>query len=365
MLAVARLHPQKGLDVLQEAARSLPEDVVVAVAGEGPQRDSLGPPLRLLGARDDVADLLAAADVVVLPSRWEGSPLAAHEALLAGRPLVTTAAGGIPALVGDADPAPAVLVSAEDPAALATALRRLLDDPAERAALAERARVRAEQWPDAQRTVEDVLAVYLELAGDPVRAGRVMIRRLLAALIVVASLVLAVPPANAVTPVLRPSAEHPVVVVGVDGLTWDQIGPRVPALDDLARTSSTGLLAGRGADETTSTLDAWATLSAGNRARAHDLPDPGPVRSRQGPGGRGRATSDVAGSDGRPRRGAGRRAGAGLRLHQRCAAVRTWLRPRVAARPEPVSAAPWCCSTPGTPLPPTRSCDAGGRGPRC
>ncbi len=100
-----------------------------------------------------------------------------------------------------------------------------------------------------------------------------MIRRLLAALIVVASLVLAVPPANAVTPVLRPSAEHPVVVVGVDGLTWDQIGPRVQALDDLARTSSTGLLAGRGADEATSTLDAWATLSAGNRARAHDLPD--------------------------------------------------------------------------------------------
>ncbi len=167
VLAVARLHPQKGLDVLQEAAQALPGDVVVAIAGEGPQRDSLGPPLRLLGARDDVADLLAAADVVVLPSRWEGSPLAAHEALLAGRPLVTTAAGGIPALVGDADPAPAVLVPAEDPSALATALQRLLDDPAERAALAGRARIRAEQWPDAQRTVENVLAVYLELAGDP------------------------------------------------------------------------------------------------------------------------------------------------------------------------------------------------------
>jgi glycosyltransferase involved in cell wall biosynthesis len=169
VLAVARLHPQKGLDVLQQAARALPANVVVAVAGDGPQREALGPPLRLLGARDDVADLLAAADVVVLPSRWEGSPLAAHEALLAGRPLVTTAVGGIPALVGDAQPPPAVLVPAEDAPALASALQRLLDDPAERAALADRARVRAEQWPDAQRTVENVLAVYRELTDEGTR----------------------------------------------------------------------------------------------------------------------------------------------------------------------------------------------------
>jgi glycosyltransferase involved in cell wall biosynthesis len=166
VLAVARLARQKGLDVLREAARRLPPDVVVAVAGEGPERERLGPPLRLLGARDDVADLLAAADVVVLPSRWEGSPLAAHEALLAGRPLVATAVGGVPVLVGDADPAPAVLVPAEDPVALADAIRRLLDDPAERAALAERARHRAAEWPDAQRTVEDVLDVYRELVAE-------------------------------------------------------------------------------------------------------------------------------------------------------------------------------------------------------
>jgi glycosyltransferase involved in cell wall biosynthesis len=165
VLAVARLNRQKGLDVLREAARRLPADVVVAVAGEGPERDRLGPPLRLLGGRDDVADLLAAADVVVLPSRWEGSPLAAHEALLAGRPLVATAVGGVPMLVGDADPPPAVLVPAEDPAALAEALQRLLDDPAERAALAGRALVRAAEWPDAERTVENVLAVYRELSG--------------------------------------------------------------------------------------------------------------------------------------------------------------------------------------------------------
>jgi glycosyltransferase involved in cell wall biosynthesis len=165
VLAVARLNRQKGLDILREAAAHLPGAAVVAVAGEGPERDRLGPPLRLLGAREDVADLLAAADVVVLPSRWEGSPLAAHEALLAGRPLVVTAVGGVPALVGDADPPPAVLVPPEDPAALATAISTLLEDPSEAEALAARARTRAAQWPDAERTVQAVLAVYGELLG--------------------------------------------------------------------------------------------------------------------------------------------------------------------------------------------------------
>lgn len=168
VLAVARLAAQKGLDVLQEAARRLPPDVVIAVAGNGPDRDRLGAPLRLLGARDDVADLMAAADVVVLPSRWEGSPLAAHEALLAGRPLVATAVGGVPALVGDDDPPPAVLVPAEDPGALAEALSRLLADPAEREALSRRALVRAAEWPDADRTVRSLLEVYRELLA----AGR-------------------------------------------------------------------------------------------------------------------------------------------------------------------------------------------------
>ncbi|MDQ1630939.1 MAG: hypothetical protein QOC80_911, partial [Frankiaceae bacterium] len=136
---------------------------VVAVAGEGPERSRLGPPLRLLGARDDIADLLAAADVVVLPSRWEGSPVAAHEALRAGKPRVATAVGGVPALVGDADPPPAVLVPAEDPKALAVALQRLLDDPAERDELAGRALVRAAEWPDAARTVAVVRETYVEL----------------------------------------------------------------------------------------------------------------------------------------------------------------------------------------------------------
>jgi len=85
LLTVARLAPQKGLDVLAEAlgdvaARRPDLPLLAVVAGEGPLEEQLqrsvecGTPLRLLGARRDVADLLAAADLVVVPSRWEGQP---------------------------------------------------------------------------------------------------------------------------------------------------------------------------------------------------------------------------------------------------------------------------------------------------
>ena len=79
------------------------------IAGDGPERAALAAqisrtnaPVVLLGARDDIADLLAAADVVALPSEWEARALVAQEALRAGVPLVTTAVGGLPSLVGDA-----------------------------------------------------------------------------------------------------------------------------------------------------------------------------------------------------------------------------------------------------------------------
>lgn len=158
VLAIGRLHPQKGYDVLLRALPLL-GDAVVAVAGDGPLRDSLAaeaPQVRWLGHRDDVADLLAAADVVVLPSVWEARSLTAQEAMRAGRPLVATAVGGIPDLVGDG----AVLVAPGDADALGTAVRRLLDDPAAATALGERARAVAATWPSADDAVDLVVAAY-------------------------------------------------------------------------------------------------------------------------------------------------------------------------------------------------------------
>ena len=161
VLAVGRLHPQKGYDVLLEALPLL-GDAVVAVAGDGPLEAELrarAPQVRWLGRRDDVADLYAAADVVVLPSVWEARSLTAQEALRAGRPLVATAVGGLPELLGDG----AVLVPPGDPAALGAAVRRLLDDPAEAAALAERGRAVAAGWPAEADTLAQVAGVYAEL----------------------------------------------------------------------------------------------------------------------------------------------------------------------------------------------------------
>ena len=161
VLAVGRLHPQKGYDTLVAALPWL-RGAVVAVAGDGPLEAELraaGPEVHWLGRRDDVADLLAAADVLVLPSRWEARSLTVQEAMRAGTPVVATAVGGLPELVQDG----AVLVPPGDPQALGVAVRALLDDPAAARALAARGRGVAARWPDEADTVGEVSAVYAEL----------------------------------------------------------------------------------------------------------------------------------------------------------------------------------------------------------
>ncbi|WP_376774153.1 glycosyltransferase [Nonomuraea muscovyensis] len=149
------------------AARGRP---LFVVAGEGPLRaalqrriDAEGLPVVLLGERDDVPDLLAAATVVVWPSRWEGLPLSLSEALMAGRPVVATAVGGIPGLLGEAGK----LVPYGDAGALRSAVRELVEEPATAARMAEAAARRGAELPDADDAVEDVLAVY----GKPRSSG--------------------------------------------------------------------------------------------------------------------------------------------------------------------------------------------------
>ncbi|PZS03265.1 MAG: glycosyltransferase [Pseudonocardiales bacterium] len=176
VVVVSRLHPQKGLDVLVNAAarwRAATPPVLVVIAGEGPLRAELdaqiartGGPVRLLGRRDDVVDLLAAADVVVLPSRWEARSLTAQEALRAGRALVATAVGGLPELVGDA----ALLIPPDDADALDRAVRRVLDDDRLRTDLATRGREQAASWPTEADTLAVVQTVYAEVVAPAVLA---------------------------------------------------------------------------------------------------------------------------------------------------------------------------------------------------
>jgi glycosyltransferase involved in cell wall biosynthesis len=137
-LCVARLEPQKRHDVLLDAWARLGGDAVLLLAGDGRrhtaltgQADRLGltDRVRFLGNRDDVPDLLAAADVSVLTSDWEGLPIAVLESLAAGRPVVASDVDGVRAAVGDGG----VVVPRRDPAATAAALHRLLSDEQARA----------------------------------------------------------------------------------------------------------------------------------------------------------------------------------------------------------------------------------------
>jgi glycosyltransferase involved in cell wall biosynthesis len=169
VLAVGRLHPQKGFETLVSAAARwrdrVPEPFTV-IAGSGPSYMSLAQrisvehaPVHLLGHRDDVPDLLGAADLVVATSVWEGQPLFIQETLAAGVPLVSTAVGGVPEVVGSA----ARLVEPSDVDAVHDAVVELLADPAARADLARQGLDRAAGWPTEADTIDQAEAVYAQL----------------------------------------------------------------------------------------------------------------------------------------------------------------------------------------------------------
>jgi glycosyltransferase involved in cell wall biosynthesis len=177
LLSVGRLHPQKGYDLLVAAAagwrhrRPAPR---VVIAGDGPSYLDLTAkisasraPVTLLGHRDDVPDLLAAADLAVVTSVWEARQLFAQEALRAGVPLVATAVGGLPELVGEG----AVLVPPGDLQAFGRAVDELLDDPSARHRYARAGTAQAATWPTSAQTLAQVIGVYLELAGVPAAGG--------------------------------------------------------------------------------------------------------------------------------------------------------------------------------------------------
>ena len=174
VLGVGRLAAQKGFGTLIQAAerwQRRPVVPLVIIAGDGPldaelrdQAATAGVTVRFLGPRHDVPALLGAADVVVVPSTWEGQPLIVQEALRAGRPLVATRVGGVADLTGDDG---AVLIAPGDPAALATAVTRILDDPETAARLGAAARARAALLPTESAAVDQALGLYEAMTTRP------------------------------------------------------------------------------------------------------------------------------------------------------------------------------------------------------
>lgn len=117
--------------------------------------------VHFLGQRDDVPDLLSALDLFVLPSHSEGVSLALLEAMAAGLPVIATAVGGLPEVVTDGDNG--LLVPPEDPEALATALERLLEDPALAQRLGANARRHVEENFSLERLGREINEIYTEL----------------------------------------------------------------------------------------------------------------------------------------------------------------------------------------------------------
>jgi L-malate glycosyltransferase len=179
LLTVAKLTDHKGhrflLEALPEVIRRMP-NAVVALAGDGELRESLEHDakrlgvqsrVRFLGFRNDVYDLIRAADLFVLPSHMEGLCSTLIDVMLAERTIVATTAGGIPDLLsGDQSGAGPVAwtVPPRDSKALAAAILRALASPEECAPMQKQARRRAEEHFTADSMVENTLAVYREIA---------------------------------------------------------------------------------------------------------------------------------------------------------------------------------------------------------
>jgi glycosyltransferase involved in cell wall biosynthesis len=147
----AIMRPQKAHAVLLDAFSRLRDPAArLVLAGDGRCRGDLerqaealgiGARTHFLGLRDDVDTILAALDVAVISSDFEGTPLFALESMAAGTPLVATTVGGLPALLEDERTA--LLVPPRDPATMAAAIERLLGDAGLRSALATAAVERA------------------------------------------------------------------------------------------------------------------------------------------------------------------------------------------------------------------------------
>lgn len=163
LVTVARLVPQKAVDVLIDAVGRCQRPLQLVIIGDGPLRAQLEAqaaaskaPVMFIGERDDVARLWPAFDAFVLSSRWEGEPMAMLEAMAAGLPCVATATRGSALALGDEGH----LVPVDDPGALAAALDDIVAlDPTVRSALGLRLRLRVHQR-NPEKIAARLLTVY-------------------------------------------------------------------------------------------------------------------------------------------------------------------------------------------------------------
>ena len=178
VVTAARLSPQKGVRYLVTAMKKVLEGVpgaVLIVAGEGElerelkalaARSGVAGNVVFAGYREDVLELVWAADLFVLPSLWEGMPYAVLEAMTLARPVVTTPVSSEVVLDGETG----LVVPPEDDAALAAAITKLLSEPETAARMGRAGRERVLTSFSADRMAAETLEVYERLLSR--RAGQ-------------------------------------------------------------------------------------------------------------------------------------------------------------------------------------------------
>ncbi|KYH44275.1 hypothetical protein AZH51_06920 [Branchiibius sp. NY16-3462-2] len=164
-VCVGRLTTQKRIDLLIDAA-GLVDGVTWSVVGDGPDRAALqaqidagDAPVELLGRRDDVPQLLAAADVAVSTAAWEGQPVWLQEAVRAGLPVVAFDVGGIRETIGAAG----VFAQFPDVEGIAREVRRLAGDAAYLTSRRAQVRAVADTLPTRRDEIDALIRLYRSL----------------------------------------------------------------------------------------------------------------------------------------------------------------------------------------------------------
>lgn len=185
-VAVGRLVYEKGHEFLVEAMAAVAAEdscAIVGICGAGPLYDSLQAQIeklnlhgrvKLLGQWDAIPELLTASDVFVLPSRWEGLPLALLEGMMAGLPVIAARVEGVDEVVQPG--VQGLLVPLESPADLAQAILQLLRSPRDRLRMGKAARERVLSSYTTDRMCESYLQVIGQClggeAGSTAQTGR-------------------------------------------------------------------------------------------------------------------------------------------------------------------------------------------------
>jgi glycosyltransferase involved in cell wall biosynthesis len=167
---VGRLEQVKGPDRFVEAAKEVQAAYPQAhfvVVGDGPMKDELMRMVQgtlgfhFVGHREDIPDLMAAFDLVMVPSLNDGFNLAAVEAMASAKPIVATAVGGLPEVVGGGG----ILVKPDDIKVLAQETIRLINTPDLRKKIGEKGRRRAEALFDWDICLQKTIDIYQQVVG--------------------------------------------------------------------------------------------------------------------------------------------------------------------------------------------------------